>query len=176
MYSLHYLAFLVMKKNDLNRKRRRFYALKNPGRTAFKLHPADERFKLHENWKSFEKFDDNYQKVIYKEPFVWHSVDKPTHPSYSKVDAERGYRKAQAEMKAMTAHMRAVRKELDAYFIWGSGGQINAIVHDGKTYWQCWANVDSDEPIDGWRPQFKLRSDIADLAEHHKAELALKSA
>jgi hypothetical protein len=34
----------------------------------------------------------------------------------------------------MTAHMRAVRTELGARFVWGCSGNITAIVHENKRY------------------------------------------
>lgn len=53
---------------------------------------------------------------------------------YTKKEAMLGYRNAQAEMKAMTKHMRAVRTELNAKFEWSDGGSITTICLEGKRY------------------------------------------
>ena len=90
MYSLHYLAYLVQTKNDLNRRRRRFYALMNPGSELLKLHASDKRADGKQAWKAYDGDHFNYY------------VKKPMHPAYSESDARNGYLKAQSDMKAMT--------------------------------------------------------------------------
>ncbi len=131
--SIHYLAWLVTEKNRLNRKRRRFYNLMNPGHESIKVHPADKRF-TKSGFNSNHIYDSNYQKVEFQEEFSWFCVDRPMHKAYSKMEAEAGYKQAQSEMKAMTKHMRKVRTELGARFRWGDSGNIQAIEFEGKTY------------------------------------------
>lgn len=92
------LLYLCHIKNDLNRKRRRFY---------YYMNHYDRRV-----WNS-----DTHEYVSIEVPqkhiSVWH--------------AKRGYRKAQREMKAMTKEMRAMRIEMGARIIWGESGNIIAV-------------------------------------------------
>lgn len=147
--SIHYLAHLVMVKNNLNRKRRRFWALMNPGHESVKVHPSDKRYD--------PKWD--FQNQGYSHD----RIPRPMHKAYSKMEAELGYRKAQSDMKAMTKHMRKLREELGAKFIWGSGGQISGIKFEGKTYWDCWAfNIALN--------RFTRQTDLRTLADHYAVE------
>ena len=86
-YGIQYLCHLVQTKNDLNRRRRRFYSIVNP------------RYEL----------KDKPMRKVYHE-----------HPEF----AEKMYKQPQKEMKAMTATMRAARKELNAWFKWGYSHNI----------------------------------------------------
>lgn len=150
MADLYYLAHLVMVKNDLNRKRRRFYALMNPGRESVLVHPADEKH-----------YDPKWD--FQNRGYSFTHLPKPMHKAYSKMEAERGYRKAQRDMKAMTKHMRQVREELGAQFVWGSGGQIMGIKHEGKAYWDCWAfNIEAN--------RFTRQTGLRTLADHYRFE------
>lgn len=104
-YSLYYLAHLVCIKNELNRKRRRFYTLMSEPR-----------------WRTRGKGPD---REAYQEK---------RHPAYTKERAKLGYEMAKLQMKAMTRLIREVRLNLGARLMWGDSGNIQAIKHEGKTY------------------------------------------
>jgi hypothetical protein len=102
MNGLFYLGHLVYLKNELNRKRRRFY--------------------------------------YYWSDCSWHREHTIVggakwHKGFmTKKQAWDGYKKAQSDMKSMTAHMRQIRKEIGASLIWGDSGNIIAIELDNKQY------------------------------------------
>lgn len=127
-YALFYLAHLVTVKNELNRKRRRFNKLLNPGYEHFRLHEADPRFK--KEWATATAPHGEY----YVRPYTFHTVPKPMHPAYSRKEAEQGYLKAAQDRRAMTRHMRDVCKFLSAKFTWDRSGYITQIKHEGNTY------------------------------------------
>jgi len=164
MSNLYYLAHLVEVKNGINRRRRRFYNLMNPGTEHIKLRDDDARaIKYREEYKL------KHPDFAYDFP-VHHVYPKTMHPAYSLMDAKAGYLQAQQEMKSMTAYMRRIRTELGASFIWGDSGNIIAIKHEGKTYWarslitkRCSYNHIDLEVHAG-------PSDIAMLAAHYKFE------
>lgn len=107
MYSLQYLAHLVLTKNELNRRRRRFYSLIN----------------VRTKWIGY---DANHKPMI---------AEYARHPAYTAEEASQGYNKACADMRAMTAHMRDVRKALGAKFKWAyAGWHVERIEMEGKRY------------------------------------------
>ena len=85
--NLEYFLHLCHQKNELNRRRRRFW----------------------------------YQ--------IWYGS---YHDQY---EARRGYRKAKADMKAMTPEMRALRKALEVEILWGKSGNIKAIRDIGQNWY-----------------------------------------
>jgi len=106
-HQLCYLALLCQQKNDLNRRRRRFHALR----------PKTK-------WLGY----DANQKPMYAE--------YAPHRAYTLEEIYAGYTKAQSDMKAMTKHMRAVQKLAGATLHWGDSGQIQAIVLNGEGYYR----------------------------------------
>lgn len=97
------LIYLCHIKNELNRKRRRFY---------YYMNHYDQRM-----WNP-----DTNEYVINDVPkkhiSLWH--------------AKRGYRKAQRDMKAMTKEMRAMRLDMGARLEWGESGNITAVLYQGR--------------------------------------------
>ena len=160
MYSLYYLAYLVQTKNDLNRKRRRFHALMNPGTELFKLHPHDKRVGSKAAWKAYDG------------DWYCYSQKKQMHPAYSHIEAHQGYLNAQKEMRAMTKHMRAVCKDLGAKLMWGSGGQIYGIKHENKVYKETVYNRGYDFATGTYRIVSKTR-EIEVLVNHYLADKIL---
>lgn len=110
MNGLFYLAHLVQTKNDLNRKRRRFWNL------AFNTHRYYQQ-------RYVDGSRGNFRCVEVKLP-----------KAFTKATAQQGYILAKMEMKAMTALMRKTRKEFDARFEWSDHGAIRAIHLCGKRY------------------------------------------
>jgi hypothetical protein len=102
---LYYLAHLVSTKNNINRRRRRFWHLMP--KTKWIGQDANKQ---------------------------WMTVTYASPRPYAEGEAALGYANAKAEMKAMTPHMCEVRKEIGARTIWDSSGNIWAIKHEGKTY------------------------------------------
>lgn len=102
--SLQKLIYLCHKKNELNRKRRRFYNVMS-GNIGVLTPCPSERFAAY--WR---KRETNH---------------------ISKAEAKAGYEKAKRDMKAMTPEMRQLRIDLDVQIIWGTGGQIVS-VHRGS--------------------------------------------
>ncbi len=102
VHNIQRLIYLCQIKNDLNRKRRRFY---------YYMSHYDRRV-----WNS-----DTNEYISIEAPVkhitLWH--------------AKRGYRKAQRDMKAMTKEMRAMRLDMGARIIWGESGNIIAIEYQG---------------------------------------------
>ena len=107
MNGLYYLAHLVQTKNDLNRRRRRFYAIANG--------------LMHRAWRGRSCPDSS--GVHYK-----------PHKSFPRKYAQAMYKQTKEEMKAMTAHMRATRTEIKAEFEWTNHGAIHSIKLDNKRY------------------------------------------
>lgn len=107
-YSIQYLAHLVHKKNELNLRRRRFWNL------AYANH----------RWKTIAEpsigVAGKYQKIHLKLPKCF------SEDFY----AVKGYEQAKRDMRAMTKHMREVRKELGASFTWDNSGNIQFIEID----------------------------------------------
>ena len=102
--SLQRLIYLCHVKNELNRKRRRFYNVMSGN--IGKLTPCPPtNFALY--WRE----------------------RKTNH--ISKAEATEGYEIAKRDMKAMTYEMRQLRIALNVYIAWGTGGQITA-VHNGS--------------------------------------------
>lgn len=125
---IQYLCHLVQVKNDINRRRRRFYALLNPGTKSYKLAADDQtRIKMQAKMEKANKLE-------WTHLWQWVSVPRPSHPAYSRMDAHKGYYQAQREMKSMTSYMRRIRTELGARFIWNDGGLITHVKFEGKTY------------------------------------------
>jgi len=93
-YGIQYLCYLVQTKNDLNRKRRRFYSILNV-RTKYLGQDANGKVMI---------------------------ADYAMHMAYTREIAEAGYVQAQAAMKAMTPEIRKARKEINARFRWAFGG------------------------------------------------------
>jgi len=113
MNGLFYLAHLVQTKNDLNRKRRRFWNL------AF----VKRRF----YWE-VPRTSNSGSRIACKE------VKLPK--AYTYESAKQGYKQAKLEMKEMTQQMREVRKEIGARFHWDANGAINSIELDNKRYYK----------------------------------------
>jgi hypothetical protein len=120
MNGLYYLAHLVGLKNNLNRERRRFYSLLNPRARWFKVTQSDPTFD-----HSLAHGSDHYYRLVESACRL---------RTFSKRAATKGYKNAQREMKEMTAHMRKVREEIGAQFVWGDSGNIQAIILDNKWY------------------------------------------
>lgn len=99
--NLYELIVMVQKKNDLNRKRRRFYYI----------------------WSALAG------NQYYKREF---GAKRPKHKSFTMRSARDGYDQARLDMKAMTAEMRAARKELNVVFDWSDHGSIKAIYINGE--------------------------------------------
>lgn len=110
-----YLMHLVQTKNDLNRRRRRFYHIMRGRVEHVKLDKEDRRYN--------PKKDYGYG--------MWYST-KHSHPAYSHIEGKRGYEKAKRDMKAMTKHMREVRTALGVKFNWDSRGAIHSVRYEGK--------------------------------------------
>jgi hypothetical protein len=108
-YALQHLAHLVQVKNDLNRKRRRFYYIANP-RDHIKLEYTSSG------------------------PCYRHTKGQ-VHYAYSKMEAIEGYENAKREMKAMTPLMREVRLSTGARLCWTDGGSICAIECGDEKYY-----------------------------------------
>lgn len=104
--SLYYLGYLVHVKNELNRKRRRFYNIANERKTIYKKRTAGT--------------PNHYTMEFVKTVHV-------KHKSYTKAHAQAMYKQTKEEMKAMTAEMRRVRKLLGADLIWTNHGAIDRI-------------------------------------------------
>ena len=101
-YGIQRLCHLVQVKNDLNRKRRRFYEIAHPRST--RLPGRGPRYE-------------------YK--------DGQIHFAYSKMEAIKGYEQTKLQMKAMTAEMRTLRKDIGAELRWTDGGAISHIFYQG---------------------------------------------
>lgn len=117
--NLQRLIYLCHLKNELNRKRRRFYYYMNV--TGRKLKCKG----------------DHTQPMFYAickpttcRGYHWVNYTEPKH--ISRTEARKGYRQAQSDMKAMTAEMRRMRIEIGARFVWNYGGLIEAIEFDGR--------------------------------------------
>lgn len=95
--SLQYLIYLCQVKNDLNRKRRRFYYYMNVQEPIWN--------------KDFQRWERTFEA--------------PKHISYE--EAKRGYKLAQTQMKAMTSEMRQIRLVNGVKFIWTNHGAIGHI-------------------------------------------------
>jgi len=107
-YALQRLAHLVQIKNELNRKRRRFYYIANPR---------------------------NHTKLQHASSGPWYKHAKAQiHYAYSKMEAIAGYENAKRKMKAMTPLMREVRLSTGARLCWTDGGSICAIDCGDKRY------------------------------------------
>jgi hypothetical protein len=98
------LLALCHVKNELNKRRRRFWYYANPK-------PIWDR----EPWSD--------------EP----CYVKPKRKHISIKEAKIGYRKAQREMKQMTTEMRALREQCGAKFIWNDNGAIEAVRWSDRT-------------------------------------------
>jgi hypothetical protein len=108
MYNLNYLAYLVYMKNEVNKRRRRFRALGNPG------------------YKCFVSQDNTV-----------HWFKNQMHPAYSVMDCKRGYEKAKRDMKALSPEIRRVCKALGAKLTWDAGHYIWSIrVSDEQVYYR----------------------------------------
>ena len=145
-YGIQYLCHLVQTKNDLNRKRRRFYNLINPGHKSYKL-AADDRTRL-------KKLKQAEKKGIaeWSHTYDWLRVPNSIPCAYTKAYVQSAYKKAQREMKAMTPEMRRVRKVIGARFRWGDSGNIQSVECGEQTFYP---------------------KDIARLAELYKADAIL---
>ena len=106
-YGIQYLCHLVQTKNDLNRKRRRFYSILNV-RTKYLGQDANGKAMI---------------------------AEYAMHMAYTREMAEAGYRQAQADMKAMTPEMRVARKEINARFVWSDHGAISHIECGEQKYY-----------------------------------------
>jgi hypothetical protein len=115
--NLGYMMHLIQTKNDLNRKRRRFYAI---------MHGRKEYIRLHEQDKRYRKEKDYCNGHIIT---VVHF-----HPAYSKVEGKRGYQQTKEAMKAMTKHMKEVRIALRAKYHWDCRGAIHSVSYEGVRY------------------------------------------
>lgn len=107
------LIYLCQVKNDLNRKRRRFYYYMNKPHMKRKCDGSK----------------DKCLAVINKTGYPCRGYHY--HPSGEKhipVDmAMWGYHQAQKQMKAMTREMRSLRLELGATLIWSDWGAVAAV-------------------------------------------------
>ena len=92
--SLQYLIYLCQIKNDLNRKRRRFYYYMNVQEPTWN--------------KDFQRYE--------------RAFEAPKHISYE--EAKIGYKLAQTQMRAMTYEMRQIRLANNFRFIWNDSGSI----------------------------------------------------
>ena len=118
MMNFLYLMHLVQTKNDLNRKRRRFYSIMSGNKCYIRLHEKDKRYEKSRDWANYGH----------------HIVVVDFHPAFSKVDAKRGYEQAKKDMKAMTKHMKEVRKALGAKYFWDWRGAIAGVRYEGNYY------------------------------------------
>jgi hypothetical protein len=105
-YGIQYVCWLVHKKNELNRKRRRFYHILN----------------------SRQKYVEGYDGVLRP---VW---KKRRRVPITKAYARKMYKVTKEEMKAMTAEMRKARKEINAQYIWSSWGAIKRVEVGDEVY------------------------------------------
>lgn len=105
-YALQRLAHLIQVKNELNRKRRRFYCIANN--------------------RVLVDYDDHHH-MSYKWKYV-------KHKSFTKKFANTQYRLIQQQMKSMTPEMRELRKQCGASIIWGCSGNIQGIKISDKRY------------------------------------------
>lgn len=122
---LHYVAHLVQTKNDLNRKRRRFYSLMNPKKKHYKLASDDKTFQARcEEWF---KLNPGREMPHYEANFLAHLYVQKFHPSFPESYARQMYCRTQCEMKAMTREMRRARKEAGVAYVWSDHGAIHAI-------------------------------------------------
>lgn len=102
-YAVQHLAHLVLVKNELNRKRRRFYYLMHPrGRWI----AGDRRYS--------------------------HPRNKPNHKSFPKTYVRNMYREACTEMRALTKQMRELRKAGGILINWGTCWNITKLYHLGE--------------------------------------------
>lgn len=113
------MMHLIQTKNDLNRKRRRFYSIMSGRRDYVRIHPEDKKYKKEKDYGW-----GHMMTVIH------------SHPAYSKSDGKRGYEKTKQEMKAMTKLMREVRKELEAQYHWDNRGAIHSVSYRGVRYYE----------------------------------------
>lgn len=93
--SLQYLIYLCQVKNDLNRKRRRFYYYMSVQEPVWN--------------KDFQRWERTFEA--------------PKHISYE--EAKLGYKLAKTQMKAMTYEMRQLRLSNGVKFMWNSSGAIS---------------------------------------------------
>jgi hypothetical protein len=115
--NLLYLMHLVQMKNDLNRKRRRFYHIWRGTQSYVRLHQEDKRYRKEKDYG-----------------YGQHMCIESHHPAFSKMEGKRGYEKAKKDMKAMTKHMREVRLAVGATYCWDDRGAIRHVLHEGKYY------------------------------------------
>jgi hypothetical protein len=122
-YGIQYLCYLVQKKNDLNRKRRRYYYAINPG--LRKQYIPNARV---ENTGDFELNSSECNVFVYV-------PRRRKRGSVTKRQAKKLYKQTQKEMKSMTPEMRKVRKEINARLVWSAHGAIKGIyVGDNEYY------------------------------------------
>ena len=100
-YALQHLAHLVQVKNELNRKRRRFYCINN----------------------NFKRID---VSVTTTPSYRW-EYKYVKHKAFTRTFAKKQYKLAQKQMKEMTAKMKELKKHCGAKLVWGGSGNIKAI-------------------------------------------------
>lgn len=124
MNGLFYLGHLVYLKNQINRRRRRFHNLIDPGKDCIDIDPRDAHL-----------YDPKFINVWTN----WHGqaeayVIVPNPRFISKKKATSGYEQAKADMRAMTPEMRRVRKEIGVSLTWGNSGNIIGFRFENKWY------------------------------------------
>jgi len=112
-YGIQYVCYLVHKKNELNRKRRRFYSIINPRKRYVREPPS-----IHFAYGVCVEVKTKRKRRV------------PITKAYAK----KMYRATQREMKAMTAEMRRARKEINARYVWSDHGAIKWIETDEQNY------------------------------------------
>ena len=131
MYSIQYLCNLVEQKNELNRKRRRFWHLKRLETERIRVEKDSETYKSLRRLGA--KMIDAWSQTDFSNEVIAF-VAKPLHPAFSLKYAEDMYWKTCARMRRMTKHMRKVRTELSARFTWSDSWSILEVKHEGRTY------------------------------------------
>ena len=119
VHNLQRLIYLVHIKNELNRKRKRFY------------------YYMTATGRDMKCKGDHSQPQFYGKckPTTcrgkhWVRFEKDKHISRS--EARIGYSKARDEMKAMTSEIRCARISIGAELKWDKNWRVEAILFEGK--------------------------------------------
>lgn len=113
--SLQTLIYLVHIKNELNRKRKRFYYYMN----------VTGRYMKCRGDLSQPQFNGKCKPTTCR---GMHWVRFETDRHISRSEARKGYNKAAEEMQGMTAQIRSLRMDLGARLIWDKNWRVEAIV------------------------------------------------
>lgn len=118
--NLQKLIYLVHLKNELNRKRKRFY---------YYMTVVGREMKCKGDHYSQPQFYGICKPTTCRgKHYVYYTGEK----HITRSEARRGYNKAINEMKAMTSEIRSVRMSIGAKLVWDKNWRVEAVLFEDK--------------------------------------------